>query len=446
MQPSEPRDIAKERAYLVQTAKDAYVYGFPLVMMDVTKRQMTNPLPETENVPPNRLSHSRLFGDDKFKDFIRPDADMFYSFAWLDLSKEPMLFEIPDTGDRYAFFTALNAWGDVFASDGKRTAGTMALKIAFTGPGWEGELPGGFSEYRSATNLVWWIGRIQVNGKRDGETAVRKIQDEMKLYPLSAYGNKYAAPKGRVDETLPVKAPLEQVMSMSISDFFGIMNRLMVNNPPYEEDAQIMDKMLDLGVAPGMRFDASIFDFDTQEAIKEIPKWFGEYMESLRNEGMDEGWVYRYGLGNYGSDHILRAKTAYFGVGANLDADAVYMYSRADGDGETYDGGKKYILHFEKDGIPSVGAFWSVSMYNADGFFVKNPLNRFSVGSKDDIKFNKDGSLDIYIQKDNPGKDRQSNWLPSPNGEFKMVFGCYWPKETLLEGGWKVPAVKRQLK
>jgi hypothetical protein len=230
---------------------------------------------------------------------------------------------------------------------------------------------------------------------------------------------------------------------MNIGDFFNILNQLMVNNPPYPADAQIMDKILDLGVAPGMRFDISTFDFDTQEAFKEIPKRFNEYMESLKDDGADNGWVRRYGLENYKTDYGLRARCAYFGPGANIENDVLDMSSRVDADGEKYDGTKKYVLHFEKDNIPAVDAFWSISMYSDGGFFVKNPLNRFSAGSRDNLKFNKDGSLDIYIQKDNPGKNRQSNWLPASSGNFSLVFTAYWPKEEMIKNKWSVPAVRK---
>lgn len=442
VQPPDPQYVAMERAQMVQIAKDAYVYGFPLVMTEITKRYMTNPLPATGNLPVNRVRNFRSFADDKFKNFVRPGADMFYSFAWLDLSREPILFEIPDTGKRYALFTLTNAWTDILVSFGRRAASSGSKKFAVTGPKWEGTLPEGFTEYRSDTNIVLFTGLIQVNGKQDGETAVRTIQNGIKLYPLSAYGKKYTPPKARADDTLSSKTPLEQVLSMNISDFFNMFNQMMLNNPPYSEDAAILDKILDLGIAPGMRFDLSTFDFDTQEAFKEIPKWMGEHMESVKTENADKGWIYTYGLGKYNTDYRLRAKTAYLNFGgAGFDFDIVQMTSYTDADNEKYDSSKKYIIRFKKDEIPKVNALWSVSAYNNEGFFSKNPLKRYSLVSKDGIKFNKDGSLDIYIQKDNPGKNKESNWLPVGENEFSLVLRCYWPKDELAEGKWKVPAV-----
>lgn len=439
----DPQSVAIERAQMVQIAKDAYVYGFPAVLMEITKRHMANPLPGTGNAPVNQIRHFNSFADEKFNSFVRPNSDMFYSFAWLDLSKEPMLLEIPDTGKRYSLFTLKDAWTDIVASVGSRASGTKEQKIAITGFRWNGNIPEGFTEYKSDTDIVWLTGLLQAGGGKQDVEAVKKIQAGIKLYPLSSYGNKYTAPKERADDTLPVNPPLEQVLSMNINEFFNILNQSMLKNPPRNEDAVILDKILDLGVAPGMKFELSSFDFDTQEEIKAITKWMKEYIENMMTEGTDQGWVYNYGLGNYNNDYRMRAKTAYLNPGANTDEDTVYMFSYVDADNEKYDLDKKYVLHFGKDELPPVNAAWSISLYNNDGYFVKNSINRYSVGSKDNLKFNKDGSLDIYIQKENPGKDKQSNWMPVSGETFSVMMRCYWPKESLIDTGWRVPSIKK---
>ncbi|MDR2427151.1 MAG: DUF1254 domain-containing protein [Endomicrobium sp.] len=437
---SQPDNIAMKRMQMVQIAKEAYVYGFPMVLAEITKRYMTNPLSDTENLPVNQIRHFHSFADDKFKNFTRPLSDIFYSAAWLDLSKEPILFEIPDTSNRYTLFTIINAWTDVLASSGRRTNGTNAYKFAVMGTHWEGTLPEGFEEYRSNTNMVLVTGVIQVKNAQD-EMDVEKIQNAIKVYPLSSYDKKYDAPKGVADDTLSVKVPLEQVFSMNISDFFNTFNNLMLKNPPYSQDEQILDKILDIGVAPGMRFDLSTFDFDTQEAFKEIPRWLKDNIESIKMEGAEKGWNYNLAFGSYKVDYTLRAKTAYLNFGASLNDDIVCIYSYADSDNEKYDFSKKYVLSFKKDEIPPANALWSVSLYNGSGYLVKNSIKRFSLGSKDNLRFNKDGSLEIYIQKDNPGKDKQSNWLPCGEEEFSVALRCYWPKDNLLDGSWKAPSV-----
>jgi hypothetical protein len=217
----------------------------------------------------------------------------------------------------------------------------------------------------------------------------------------------------------------------------------MMKNPPYADDAQILDRILDLGVAPGMRFDISTFDFDTQEAFKEIPKWMKDNAEGMKVEGSEKGWSYDIGADNYKTDYSLRAKKAYLSLAVNLSNDIVNIYSYTDADKEKYDFLKKYVLHFAKEEIPPADVLWSVCAYNASGYFAKNPIKRFSIGSKGNLKFNKDGSLDIYIQKDTPGKDKQSNWLPSPEGEFSVMLRCYGPKDDLIEGRWKAPAISK---
>jgi hypothetical protein len=230
---------------------------------------------------------------------------------------------------------------------------------------------------------------------------------------------------------------------MNISDFFNTFNNLMMNNPPYPDDAQILDKILDLGVAPGMRFDISTFDFDTQEAFKQIPKWMKDYIESMKTEESEKGRNHNDGTGNHKTDYILRAENAYLSLAANLNNDITRISSYADADNEKYDSSKKYVLHFAKEEIPPVNGLWSVSVYNGSGYFAKNSIKRFSIGSKDNLKFNKDGSVDIYIQKDNPGRDKQSNWLPSPEGEFEVLLRCYMPKDDLLDGKWTFPAINK---
>ena len=435
-------DIARERAKIAKIAQDAYVYGFPLVLSEITKRYETNPLPATGRAPINQIKHISALPDDKYRGYPYPDDSLFFSFAWLDLSKEPFLIEIPETGGKYAVFKVMNGWTDIFVSEVKRGSVAKAVKIAITGPRWEGEIPKDFVECKSKTVMAKFEFKIQSNGKQDA--GAKKIQDSIKLYPLSSYGKRYVAPKGKADDTLPEKEPLEQVMSMNISEFFNLFNQLLINNPPYPEDAAILDRILDLGVAPGMRFDIAIFEQEVQALIKDVPKWMKDYMSSLESEGAENVWKYHFGTGSYGTNYRLRAKTAYFSFGADLNETEIFITSSKDVDGEKYNGSRnKYILHLDKENIPPVSAYWSLSAYDENGLFIKNVINRFSVGSRNPVKYNKDGSVDIYIQKDNPGKDRQSNWLPAGDRWFTLMLRCYLPKEEILEGKWKIPAVKK---
>lgn len=438
-----PADADTERERLVRAAKDAYIYGFPLVLNEMTKMVMMNSLSETGNTAIGRMRHFHSFADERFAYFVRPDSAVFYSFAWLDLSKEPMLIEIPETGKRYVFFSLFDGWGDVFASLGSRLSGGNALKAAVCGPGWQGVLPQGFEQYKADTAAVLIKAAIEVKNKQDGETAVKKIQNGIKLYPLSAYGGQYPALEAASGGGQTADMPLERVLSMNISDFFNTLNRLMMKNPPRSQDAEMLDGILDIGVAPGMRFDISAFDFDTQEAFKEIPQWMKNSFEEMKNEGMEQGWVYGYGFGDYKDDYVFRAKTAYYLPAAETDEDLLCAFSYCDRDKEKYDSSQKYVLHFDKNALPPVKAGWSLCAYNDRGLFMKNPGVRRSIGSGDGLEFNKDGSLDIYIQKENPGKNRRKNWLPVSGDGFALMLRCYLPEKALAGGIWKAPAVEK---
>lgn len=436
-------DADMERERLVRAAKDAYVYGFPLVLNEVIKRAAENPLAETENASINRIRHFNSFADETFAYFIRPDSSVFYSFAWLDVSKEPMLIEIPETGKRYVLFSLFDGWGDVFASLGSRLSGGNALKAAVCGPGWQGVVPQGFEQYKADTAAVLIKAAIEVKNKQDGETAVKKIQNGIKLYPLSAYGGQYRVPEA-VSGVIPgADMPLERVLSMDISDFFNTLNWLMMKNPPRPQDAKLLDEILDIGVAPGMRFDISVFDFDTREAFKEIPQWMKSFFEEMKNEGMEQGWIYGYGFGDYKDDYVFRAKTAYYLPAADRHEDLLCAFSYFDRDKEKYDSSKKYVLHFDKNALPPVKAGWSLCAYNDRGLVMNNPGGRRSISGRDGLEFNKDGSLDIYIQKENPGKNRLKNWLPVSGNGFALMLRCYLPEKALTDGVWKAPAVEK---
>ena len=156
------------------------------------------------------------------------------------------------------------------------------------------------------------------------------------------------------------------------------------------------------------------------------------------------GWqVAREVMGNYGTSYLQRANIALVGLGANVPEDTIYPMSVVDGDGNPYNGRNRYVLHFDKDQLPPVNGFWSLAMYDSDGYFAENPINRYSIGDRDKLEFNGNGSLDIYIQHDSPGKDRESNWLPASADDFNLVIRLYWPRSEILTSEWNPPAVKR---
>ncbi len=429
-------------------AAEAYVYGFPLVLMDVSRQAMTAvPKPITTAAPINQFNVSEEFPDATFTTVVSPNADTLYSFAWLDLAKEPLVLSLPDTGDRYYLMQMLDAWTDVFASPGTRTTGNQKGDYAIVGPNFGGKLPDGLKEIKAPTSLVWVIGRTQTNGKAD-YAAVRALKAQYKLTPLSAWGTDYMAPSEvPVDPKVDVQtSPVETVMRMDAAAFFGRLAALLQNNPPTEADKPMVEKLARIGIAPGRPFDPPKLDTALARALQQGAVAGREmiFAETKKPQGkVANGWDVMGNLGRYGTNYLFRSVVALVGLGANLPEDAIYPRATADADGNRLTGANRYVIQFPKGQLPPVRAFWSITMYNSKQFFVDNPIDRYAIGDRDKLNFNDDGSLTLYIQNQSPGKDKESNWLPAPKDAFNLFMRLYWPKEEIIDGTWKPPAVKK---
>jgi DNA sulfur modification protein DndE len=432
-------------AEIIKTAREAYIYGYPLVLMEISKRVMTNFEKSTSSgAPLNQIARKEEFPDDKFTAVVKPNTDTYYALAWLDLSDEPLVLEIPNTQGRYYLLPILDAWTNVIASPGKRTTGNDAQRYLISGPTWNGKVLPDMKQIPSPTCMAWLVCRTQVNSREDG-MVVKKIQDGYRLTPLSSYGKIYNPRVLKVDTSISKKAPVRQVHEMFVEVYFNMLNHLMIRNPPFAADSLVLSRIAPLGIAPGSTFDVSKFTPAVQDSLKTLPFWFKKYIIDLSMKKQRiNGWVINRGLGDYGINYDLRAMIAHRGLGANLDADAIYPSSMVDADGEKYDGSRhNYALHFDEGNFPPANAFWSLTMYNMDNFLIANAINRFSIGDRNDLKQNPDGSLDIFIQKDNPGKEKASNWLPAAGGPFNLTLRIYWPKDDVLNGVWIPPAVKK---
>jgi hypothetical protein len=438
--------LSEDEALKIGT--EAYIYGYPLITMEMTRRVMTNTeTPKGSHAPMGQFFNSRSYPGAAFRDVTAPNADTLYSTAWLDLSKEPYALSLPDEGDRYYLMPMLDAWTNVFQVPGKRTTGDKAQKYLITGPGWSGTVPDGVTEYKSPTNMVWILGRTYCTGTPEDYKAVHAIQDKYSLVPLSAYGKEYTRPKGTVDPSIDMKTPVrEQVNRMDAGTYFKLLTALMKDNPPAKDDGPIIERMAKIGVVPGREFDITKLDPAVAKGLQRVPKAGVEkIMGHFKDGGTPvNGWMFTTKTGLYGTDYLQRALITAIGLGANRPQDAVYPTSEADADGKPYGGENKYVMHFPKGQAPPVNGFWSITMYNADYFFVENPLNKYTVSPRSELKYNADGSLDIYIQNQSPGSDKAANWLPAPKEKFVLMLRLYWPKEkdpSILDGTWKPPAV-----
>jgi hypothetical protein len=431
-----------------ETGIQAVVYGLPLVIMDITMKKATNvPRAGTFNAPVNQFAHVREFPTAAFKDVVRANVDTLYSSAFLDLANEPMVLSVPDTHGRYYLLPMLDAWTDIFASPGKRTTGTKAGNFAIAGPGWTGALPAGMRQLKSPSNMVWILGRTQTNGPKD-YPAVHAIQDSYKLVPLSGFGRPYTPPPGKVDPNIDMKTPpVEQLQKMSSRDFFDALARLLKSNQPPDSDAPVLAKLATIGVVPGERFDPARLDPAVAQGLeKALPTALQKLQEGAKQSGTPvNGWqIPPMILGNFGAEYGPRAIVALVGLGANLPADAIYPTTFVDADGKALNGANRYTLHFDKGLTPPVNAFWSVTMYDAQSFFVDNPTNRYAISSWMPLRRNRDGSIDLYVQHESPGKDKEVNWLPAAPGDFNVTLRMYWPKDkapSIIDGSWKPPAV-----
>jgi len=430
-------------------AQDAYIYGYALVTMEMTRRVITNVAAvEGTHGPMGQFIKLRKYPDASFKDVTAPNADTLYTTAWIDVGDEPWVLSMPDMKDRYFLFPMLDGWTNVFQVPGKRTTGTQAQTYAITGPGWKGTLPAGVKEYKSPTSIVWILGRIYCTGTPEDYAAVHAAQDEFKLVPLSAYGKSYTPPAGKVDASIDMKTAVrDQVNRMDAAAYFTLLAQLMKRNPPAAADAAEVAKFAKLGLVPGKDFDASKFDAAFAKRVPQVA--FDRIMLQFKvNKAFRHinGWAFDAEAGVYGTNYLNRALVTAIGLGANRIQDACYPTSQKDADGKDFVGSNKYVMRFPKGQLPPVGGFWSLTMYDENYFFVANPINRQSISARQNLKPNPDGSVDLYIQKDSPGPDKESNWLPAPAGKFVLMLRLYWPNEkspSIINGTWKPPPVRK---
>ena len=440
--------ISEQEAY--EIAKEAYVYAYPLLLMDVFMRQGTNyaePTGIVTQAPYNQFSHARAFPPADFKAVVRPNVDTLYSSANLDLGPEPLVLSVPAT-DRYFMLPLLSFWTDVFAVPGTRTTGRNAAReFLLVGPSWQGQAPVGLEIIRSPTRFVGIGGRTQTNGVSDYDN-VHRIQAGYKLTPLSAWGKgNYGPPKNKVDPAIDMKTPPPvQVEKMDAATYFARVGELLKDNPPGPFDYPMIHRLERVGFKVGQNFNLNAAPSPIKHAFERGTKDGGALVAKLAKEAGGEGgkgWVYTTRSGVYGVDYSYRAAIALCCLGENLPQDAVYPSLSVDSEGRPLDGTSSYVLHFDKGKTPPVDAFWSVTAYDIDGYFMPNALNRLALGDRDKLVTNADGSFDLYIQASTPGGEKEPNWLPVDKKPFTLLMRLYSPKSEFLAGSWTPPAAVR---
>ncbi|MFD7844267.1 DUF1254 domain-containing protein [Nocardia sp. NPDC059764] len=415
-------------------ATDAYVFGYPLVLMDATRAGAA---------PVNHFDHARTLPDAANRSIVRMNQDTLYSQAWLDLSSEPIVVQVPamERG-RYWLLQTMDAWTNVTHNPSSvrpqlksgKTDGPFTY--AFTGPGFSGTLPDDITAMPMPTNMAWILGRVQVDGPADLD-AVHAIQDQIKIAPLSAWQQNPGTSNPPATAT-PGSEAARTVADMNGHDFFAKLSTLTAANPPAAADADAMKRFASVGIKPGASVDTLPAD-KLDAAATAAKRGISTYQNPQAKD--ENGWQFATNLGTYGTDYPQRANVALLGLGANLPEDAIYpMYtSKPDQD----NGPHRYRLHFAAGQLPPVDAFWSITAYAADGYFYDNPGSIYAVGHLIPPTANPDGSVDIAVQNAEPGADVPAgNWLPIPaSGPFSLNFRLYAPKSQATNGDWQPPAL-----
>lgn len=425
----------------------AYVYTYPLVSVEVSRRQSTNypePDPSIGAAPMNQLAPLKFLPDAKFTGVVRPNVDTLYVSMFFDVAKEPLVVSVPDMGGRYHLFPILDMWTNVAASAGPRTIqDEHGYRFAIVGPDWHGTLPEGVREYRLPTDAGWMIGRIQVNGPDDVQNVIA-IQDKLTATPLNAVEKPYT-PARNTD--LHSDWPKDQqvaayIHNLTAQQYWELYYSSLSHTQTRPSDEAFLQQLAATGWSPDKKLDLAALPQAERASWEQAwPKALSQIEVDLGNKEIN-GWkISRNDIGDYGTNYAARAVVAHGGLGANLPQDAIYPATRVDADGKQLRAEHAYILHFPADQIPAVRGFWSLTMYNEEGFFVDNPLNRYAIRGERLAK-NPDGSVDIYIQRETPGAAKESNWLPTPAaGDFNLMLRTYWPDQKIIDATWNPPAV-----
>lgn len=434
---------------LIQQARDtaqAYLFGFPLVMMEVTKQHQM--LIGTSAM--NRFNHAKRFPDPEFNGVVSPNIDTLYSISHFDLRREPLVMEIPDTRGHFYMMQIMDAWSNVVTSPGTRTIGTAARRYLVAGPDWQGETPAGLELIRVPTQLAWLIGRISSANQQEYQ-AVTQLQERFRLMPLSTWQGQpagAAAPVAMVE--LPRLAlspsPDRQVASWSQDEFFATFCQLLKDNPASAADAPMMQRIRATGLlGPGCLARLSPLQrLGSALGYEKVLQVMANSKQVLEQLPTFNGWRIGYDLGDYGTRYEQRAIVAKVALGANLAADAIYPNLWNDQQGQPLTGAHRYVLHFGKEQLPPVRAFWSLTLYNGQQFLSANALKRYALSGDSDLHYNADGSLDLYVQHEQPQAPEQlSNWLPAPAEDFSLFLRLYWPRKAVLDKQWVPPAIQR---
>lgn len=430
-------------------AEEAFIYGFPMVMnYGVIYETYIDKSSSQYKCPFNQLYNTARVFTPKDTAVVTPNSDTPYSFFCADLRAEPVVFTVPNIEKGRYFSVQLIDWYTFnFGYVGSRTTGNGGGSYLIAGPSWKGDKPKGIDKvFRCETEFAFAIIRTQLFNPADIEN-VKKVQSGYKLQPLSAFLKKPAPPAASEIKWPKIDKKLAE------SDPFAFLNFVFQFCPPVgsaDVEKPMRARFAKIGIKAGKPYPLDKFMTEEKaELVMGMKSGLAKIKKRVETAGKDEnGWRVGFAFGDrtfFKGDWTLRAAAAMAGIYGNDAAEALYPMLATDSVGNKPDCSKKrYTLTFPKGQLPPANAFWSVTMYDAKTqLLIENPLNRYLINSPmlPDLKKNEDGSLTLYIQKDSPGTEKESNWLPAPNGPIYVVMRLYWPKEEALTGKWKPPTL-----
>lgn len=428
-------------------AEEAYIYGFAIVenYKAIFGMCIAEKSPAYSGF--NKFLHGRKLYDPDYTTVVSPNNDTYYSTTWADLSQEPLVIEVPKTGDTYFVIQLIDMFTDNFAYIGTRATSNNGGTYLLVGPDNKGTYPADkFDKIISSRSRYAALAtRTATNGSEVSNKKAFAIQDGLKLTEMSDF---LGTPKPDKSEFKP-NFPIYNSDTLYAKPLlFSYLNQFLEWESPTKEEASLMKRLSAIHIGPYQEFNITDFSPELQVAIKEgIKNGHQKVLDKANSLGnREEGWEYIPPMGNYGQDYLFRSAVAYKFIYTNSPEEAIYPIAEADSKNQELNGSNStYVLHFDADKIPPVKAFWSITMYHSDTrLMVKNSINRYSIGDRTtSLKYNEDGSLDIYIQKEKPIGEMASNWLPAPDGKFYIIARMYIPKENALDGSYKLPAITK---
>jgi len=434
------KKTSKDIEISAKQAEALYDFAYPLVMMKISQDAMlSSPLRKDDHL--NQFIMFKKLAQPENTAVVLGNRNTLYCVGWVDLSQGPVLFEIPNMNKRYYVMPLIDAWTNTFKSLGSRTTGQKAQKYILTLPGYDGEIPSGYTQIKCPTAMVWITGRIQADNDKDAIKA-NALQDK---YILKSFNPDNTLNQYKPQfKALEIKKPVPYSLNMGASEFYNTFFDMLKNNPPNKADFKFLKTY-------GITKNQSLKSFEklsknNQASLTAGLKTREAYYKKIFYKGSEQksAWDFKIeDMGDWGTNYERRAYFAVWGIGANIPQDAVYGVSQLDGDLKQLEGSNTYRISFPIDGTPEVGGFWSITAYNNEGYLEHNDQNRYATGSNMPIQFNSDYSLDLYLSATKPKGVPKFNWIPTPEGTFKILFRMYWPKESILNGDYTLPNIEK---